>query len=94
MKVLEVEYLGFRLLQNSFGITFLFVYNVHSCYVRLRCAFVIHLFHTYADVVVSLLISSSMYICVKVAFVLSFLMLNDIGSFPFAYSNLCYTNQR
>ena len=62
-------------------ITFLFVHCIHSACscIRLRCA----LFHTYADVVVGLLITSSMYICVGVAFVLSFLMLNDIKSFPF-----------
>ena len=51
---------------------------VHSCCIRLRCMFVIYLTHTHTDVVVSLLITSSMYICVSVDFVLSFLIL---GSF-------------
>ena len=39
-----------------------------------------YLFYTPTDVVVGLLITSSMYICVCVAFVLSFLMLNDVMS--------------
>ena len=37
---------------------------------RLRCAFVIYIFHTLTDVVVVLLITSSMYVCVSVALVL------------------------
>ena len=84
--VLKVEHSVSRLLEYSTGTSFLFVYNVHSCCVRLRCAFVIYLFHTHTDVVVALLITISMYICmcVSVVFVLSFLMLHDIRSFPFA----------
>ena len=75
-----------RLLDNSIATSFLFVYNAHSCCFRLRCAFVTYLFHTHTDIVVGLLITGSMYICgvVNVAFVLSFLMLNNIRSFPFA----------
>ena len=40
--------------------------------VRLCCACVIHLAHTHANVIVDLVINSSMYICVSVAFVLFF----------------------
>ena len=60
----------------------MYVYNIHSYCVRLGCAdyilFVIYLFYTQTDVVVSLFIISSINICVSVAFVLSFLMLNEI----------------
>ena len=62
----------------------IFDHNVCSYCVRLVCAFVIYLCHTHINVVVGLLIISSMNTCVSVAFVLSFLMLNDIRSFLFA----------
>ena len=84
MNVLEVDRSCSRLLENSIATSFLFVYNVHYCCVRLRCDFVIYLFHTHTVVVVGLLITSPMYICVSVAFVLLFLILNDIRSFPLA----------
>ena len=45
-------------------------------------AFVFSIYFSHTDVVGDLLINSSMYIYVSVAFVLLFLMLNDIGSFP------------
>ena len=38
--------------------------------VILSCAYIIHLSYTHADVVVDLLINSSMYMCVSVTFVL------------------------
>ena len=40
--------------------------------VRLCCACIIHLSRTHADVIVYLVINSSMYICVSVAFDLFF----------------------
>ena len=73
-----------RVFAYSIATSFLFVYNVHSFWVRLRCLFVIYLCHTHIDVAVYLLITSSIYIPVSVAYVLSFLMLNDIRSLPFA----------
>ena len=84
MNVLEVERLCSHLFEKSIATSLLFVYNVHSCFVRLHCAFVIYLFPIHTDFVVGLLITSSMYVCVSVAYFLSFLMLNDIISFPFA----------
>ena len=50
---------------------FIAVYEYHIA-VRLYCIYVIHLSHTHADVIVDLLINSSMYISVSVAFVLFF----------------------
>ena len=44
----------------------------------------IYLFHTHIDVVVGLLVTSSMYIYVSLAFVLSLRTIKDIRSFPFA----------
>ena len=43
--------------------------SVHFAF-RLCCICVIHLYHTNTDVIVALLINSSMYICASVAFVL------------------------
>ena len=37
--------------------------------------------HAYTDVVVDLFIISSMYICISIAFIFLFLMLNDIMLF-------------
>ena len=45
---------------------------------RLCCACVIYLSHTHTDVIVGLLKNSLMSISISVAFVLFFLMLNDI----------------
>ena len=59
------------------------MYKVYSCSVHLRWVFVIYLLHTHTDVVVELLITSSMYVCVSVILVLSFLMINAIRMFPF-----------
>ena len=47
------------------------------------CVCVIHLSHTLIDVIVGLLVNSSIYICVSVTFVLFLLMLNNIRSFRF-----------
>ena len=78
----------FSPLENFIATSFLFVYNVHSCCDRLHCDFVIYLFdtHTYVSVgLLNLLITIlTMYICVTVAFVLSFLM----GSSGFAFGAL------
>ena len=72
------------ILEDSIGTSFVFMYNLRSCCVYLCCAFVVYRFHAHSNVVVDLLITSSMYISVSVAFVVSFFMLNDIRSFPFA----------
>ena len=64
--------------RSLFWLQFLFVCNVHSYCIRLRCALV--RFHTYTDV--GLLITNLVYICVSVALVLSFLISDDITSFP------------
>ena len=45
--VIEIERSCSRLSENSIVTLFLFVSNVHSCCVRLRCVFVIYLFHTH-----------------------------------------------
>ena len=47
----------------------LFVFIHVHIVVRLCCDGVIHLPHTYADVIFDLLTNSSMYMCVSVAFV-------------------------
>ena len=64
------------------------MYYVQSCSVRSCCACIIQLSHTHIDVIVGLLINSSMYICVSEAFILFFLMLSDIKSFPFLRNNI------
>ena len=64
---------------NCIATLLLLVYNIHSYCVRLRCAFVINLCHTHTNVLVGLPITGSEYICVNVALVLTFYMLNDIG---------------
>ena len=46
MNVPEVECSCSGLLGNTIVTSFLLVYNVHLCCVRLRCAFIIYLFHT------------------------------------------------
>ena len=60
--VIEIERSCSRFLENSIVTSFLFVYCVHivSCCVCLRCVFVIYHFHTHGDIVVGLLIISSM----------------------------------
>ena len=45
---------------------------------HLRYVCILHLSHAHSDVIVGLLINSSKYICVSMAFVLFFLMLKDI----------------
>ena len=72
--VLKVARSYSRLLENSIATSYLFVYNVRSCCVYVHCVFVIYLFHYHTDVVVRLLMSISMYINVRVAFVLSILV--------------------
>ena len=52
-----------------------------SCCVRLRYVRLMHLSHTHTDIIVVLLINSSMYICVSVAFVLFILMFKYIMAF-------------
>ena len=66
-----VEHSCFRFLKSSIATPFLFVYCVHiaSCCVRLRCILVIYLFHTHTDVIVGLLITTSMYILMWLLFI-------------------------
>ena len=45
--------------------------------------------HTHTDVICGLLLNSTMYICVSVAFVLIFLMFNDIRTFRVSVTILC-----
>ena len=76
--LLEMERSCSRLFENSIATSFLFVYNVQPFSVRLRWALIICLFHTNTNVVVGLLITIPIYICVSVAFVLSFYLRNNI----------------
>ena len=74
MNILEVKRSCSHLLEKSIATSFLFVYNAHICCICLDYVFIVYLFHCHTDVVVGLLITSSMYICVSVAFV--FIVLN------------------
>ena len=71
-KVLEVE----RFLENSIATTFFYLCIVYTLLVVAFAYLSIPFSH--AAFVVGLLIASSMYVCVSVAFILSFLMLKDI----------------
>ena len=60
--------------------TLVYICVVCIVYTFVAFAYVVHLPHTHTDIIVDLLIISTMNICVSVAFVLFFFMLNDIKS--------------